>query len=231
VAEALRTELGAAGHPEAAARRAAQGATQAAQRAELSARAQTEAGRVPISALAAVRALAETVADDAVVVDESISSSAGVRDFFRCRDPKSFFSLRGGGIGWGLPAALGVKLALPSRPVLALVGDGSAMYTIQALWTAAHEGLAVVAVIFNNHSYRILKQRTLLLKGFSAEDDHYVAMDLDRPFIDFVGLARSLGVPGERVDKTSDVAPALGRGLASGGPYLLDLRIDPAFEQ
>ena len=99
VAEALRTELGAAGHPEAAARRAAQGATQAAQRAELSARAQTEAGRVPISALAAVQALAETVADDAVVVDESISSSAGVRDFFRCRDPKSFFSLRGGGIG------------------------------------------------------------------------------------------------------------------------------------
>jgi len=231
VAEALRTELGAAGHPEAATRRAAQGATQAAQRAELSARAQTEAGRVPISALAAVQALAETVADDAVVVDESISSSAGVRDFFRCRDPKSFFSLRGGGIGWGLPAALGVKLALPSRPVVALVGDGSAMYTIQALWTAAHEGLAVVAVIFNNHSYRILKQRTLLLKGFSAEDGHYVAMDLDRPFIDFVGLARSLGVPGERVDKTSDVAPALGRGLASGGPYLLDLRIDPAFER
>ncbi len=105
------------------------------------------------------------------------------------------------------------------------------MYTIQALWTAAHEGLALVAVILNNLSYRILKQRTLLLKGFSAEDERFVGMDLDRPPIDFVGLAHSLGVPGERVEKTADVAPALGRGLASGGPYLLDVRIDPAVKQ
>jgi len=152
-----------------------------------------------------------------------------VRTFFRCADPKSFFGLRGGGIGWGLPAALGVKLALPERPVLALVGDGSAMYTIQGLWTAAHEGIAAVYVILNNASYRILKQRTRALKGFSAADDRYVAMDLDRPPIDFVGLARALGVPGERVDKTGDVAAALGRALASGGPYLLDARLDPSF--
>jgi len=103
------------------------------------------------------------------------------------------------------------------------------MYTNQALWTAAHESLAVVYVIFNNASYRILKQRTRALKGFSAEDDRYVAMDLDRPLIDFVGMARALGVPGERVEKAADVGDALGRGLASGGPYLLDVRIDPAF--
>ena len=124
-----------------------------------------------------------------------------------------------------------MKLALQDRPVIALVGDGSAMYTIQALWTAAHEDLAVVYVILNNLSYRILKQRTLLLKGFSAEDDRYIAMDLDRPPIDFIGVARALGVPAERVDKASDVAPALGRGLASGGPYMLDVRIDPAFKR
>jgi benzoylformate decarboxylase len=170
------------------------------------------------------------VPDDATIIDESISSSTGVRTFFKCADSKSFFALRGGGIGWGLPATLGVKLALPNRPVVALVGDGSAMYTSQALWTAARESLAVVYVIFNNGSYRILKQRTLALKGFSAEDDHYVAMDLDKPAIDFVGLARSLGVPGERVDKTADVGGAVGRGLASGGPYLVDVRIDPAFK-
>ncbi len=122
-----------------------------------------------------------------------------------------------------------MKLALPKRPVVALIGDGSAMYTNQALWTAAHESLAVLYVIFNNASYRILKQRTRALKGFSAEDDRYVAMDLDRPLIDFVGMARALGVPGERVEKTADVGPALGRGLASGGPYLVDVRIDPSF--
>jgi benzoylformate decarboxylase len=74
----------------------------------------------------------------ATIVDETISSGAGVRQFFRCADAKSFFGLRGGGIGWGLPAALGVKLALGDRPVVALIGDGSAMYTSQALWTAAH---------------------------------------------------------------------------------------------
>ncbi|PYN26976.1 MAG: hypothetical protein DMD99_03700 [Candidatus Rokuibacteriota bacterium] len=78
-------------------------------------------------------------------------------------------------------------------------------------------------------SYRILKQRTKALKGFSAEDDRYVAIDLDKPLIDFVGLARALGVPGARVEKASDIGPAVSRGLASGGPYLVEVRIDPAF--
>ena len=99
----------------------------------------------------------------------------------------------------------------------------------QALWTAARESLAVVYVIFNNASYRILKQRTHALKGFSAEDEVYVGMDLDRPFIDHVGLAKSLGVPGEHVEKTAEVGKALDRGLRSGGPYLIDVRLDPSF--
>jgi benzoylformate decarboxylase len=110
------------------------------------------------------------------------------------------------------------------------VGDGSAMYTNQALWTAARESLAIVYVIFNNGSYRILKQRTHGLKGFSAEDDVYVGMDLDRPFIDYVGLAKALGVPGEHIEKTADVSKALERGLRSRGPYLIDVRIDATFK-
>jgi benzoylformate decarboxylase len=230
LSEALRRETGKQGHPHAAKRKEAVAAAFAAERAELARRAEAEAARAPMSPLTLVHEIAKRTPADAVVVDESISSSLGVRHFFTCADPKSFFALRGGGIGWGLPAALGVKLALPGRPVLALVGDGSAMYTNQALWTAAHEGLAVVYVILNNASYRILKQRTRALKGFSAEDDRYVAMDLDRPLIDFVGLAKSLGVPGERVEKAPDVAAVLGRALASGGPYLIDARIDPSFK-
>ena len=229
LAEAVRRATGKQGHPQAAKRREAVATAFAAERAELARRADAEAARVPIAPLTLVHEVAKHVPADAVIVDESISSSQGVRHFFRCADAKAFFGIRGGGIGWGLPAALGVKLALPHRPVVALVGDGSAMYTNQALWTAAHESLAVVYVIFNNASYRILKQRTRALKGFSAEDDRYVAMDLDRPLIDFVGMARALGVPGERVEKAADVGDALGRGLASGGPYLLDVRIDPAF--
>ncbi len=180
--------------------------------------------------LALVHAVSQAVPDDVVVIDEAISSAPGIRNFFRCTDPKSFFGLRGGGIGWGLPAALGVKLALPGRPVVALVGDGSAMYTAQALWTAAHDSIAVVYVIFNNASYRILKERTKALKGFSAEDDTYVAMDLDKPLIDYIGLARSLGVAGERVEKAADVGAAVGRALKSGGPALIDVRIDPSFK-
>jgi benzoylformate decarboxylase len=188
------------------------------------------AGTNPMAPITLVHAVAQATPAGATIVDETISSGMGVRHFFKCEDSKSFFGIRGGGIGWGLPAALGVKLALPNRPVIALVGDGSAMYTCQGLWTAAHESVPVVFVIFNNASYRILKQRTLALKGFSAEDDLYVGMDLDRPLIDHVGLAKSFGVPGERIEKVSEVGPAMGRALASGGPYLIDARIDPHFK-
>jgi benzoylformate decarboxylase len=228
--EAIRRLTGKSGHPHAARRREAAVAANAAERAELEKTARQAAALTPMSPLALVHAVAQATPAGATIIDETISSGAGVRHFFRCEDAKSFFGLRGGGIGWGLPAALGVKLALPQRPVIALVGDGSAMYTCQGLWTAAHDSIAVVYVIFNNASYRILKQRTLGLKGFSAEDDVYVGMDLDRPLIDHVGLAKSFGVPGERVEKAAEVGPALERGLAGGGPYLIDARIDPHFK-
>src|SRR5262249_28297586 len=210
--EGVRRHAGAKGHRAAAKRTETARTAHEWARAELAGRAGSLDSAVPIAPISLVRALATATPPDAVVVDEAISSSHGIRQFFRCADARSFFSLRGGGIGWGLPATLGVKLALPNRPVVSLIGDGSAMYTNQALWTAARESLAVVYVIFNNASYRILKQRTHALKGFSAEDDVYVGMDLDRTLIDFVGLAKSLGVPGERVEKTADVGPAVPRG-------------------
>ena len=197
LAETLRARFKGGRHPEA--QRSLEECRQkhAQEIADLKARAQAESDRVPIAPLALVHALSEALPPEAVVVDESISSGGGLRTFLRCQDAKSFFGLRGGGIGWGLPAALGVKLALPNRPVVTLIGDGSAMYTNQALWTAARERLAVVFVIFNNRSYRILKQRVHALKGFAAQDDVYIGMDLENPLIDFVGLAKSLGVGGE----------------------------------
>jgi benzoylformate decarboxylase len=228
--EAVRRHSGKTGYRDAARRRETLAAAHARDREDLAKRAADEARKSPMGPLALVHAVSQAVPDDVVVIDEAISSAPGIRSFFRCVDSKSFFGLRGGGIGWGLPAALGVKLALPDRPVVALVGDGSAMYTAQGLWTAAHDSIAVVYVIFNNASYRILKERTKALKGFSAEDDKYVAMDLDKPLIDYIGLARSLGVEGERVEKTADVAAAVGRALKSGGPALIDVRIDPSFK-
>ena len=230
LAEALRRRLSPATNKDARARTAALGAAMDKRRRAMRETAAAEAGRTPISPLSLVAAVVDAMPEDAIVVDESISSGHGVRELLRSGDPKSFYGIRGGGIGWGLPAALGVKLAQPSRPVVALIGDGSAMYTNQAFWTAAHDSIPVVYVIFNNASYRILKQRTLALKGFSAEDDRYVAMDLVNPTIDYVGLAKSLGVPGELVEKTADVGPAMQRGFASGGPYLIDARIDGSFK-
>ena len=230
LAEALRRRLSPAARKEALTRIEEQRRAQRAEIEKFRARAQAEAGRTPITPLALMAAVADAVPENAIVVDEAISSSIGLRSLLRCSDAKSFFGLRGGGIGWGLPAALGIRLAQPARPVVALIGDGSALYTIQSLWTAAHDGIAVVFVICNNASYRILKQRTLALKGFAAQDDRYIAMDLVNPAIDFVGLARSLGVPGEAVEKTPDIGAALARGLALGGPYLIDVRIDGSFK-
>lgn len=229
LSEAFRRHTTAAGHPEAARRCDAARAAHERERAALVAQAEAEASRAPMPALALVREVARAVPDHATVIEEAISSGAGIRHFFRCADARSFYGLRGGGIGWGLPAALGAKLALPERPVVALIGDGSAMYTNQALWTAAREGLGVVYVIIDNGSYRILKQRTHALKGFSAADDVYVGMDLDRPRIDHVGMARALGVPGEHVREAREVAAAVTRGLASGGPYLIDAVVDAGF--
>jgi benzoylformate decarboxylase len=228
ISEAFRRHTSAQGHTEANRRR---DETRAAHRQtvlQMGQQAAQEAVRVPLSPLSLVHAISQCIPPGAVVVEETLSSVAGIRHFFSCADSRALFGMKGGGIGWGLPAALGVRLALPRRPVIALVGDGSAMYTIQALWTAARESLAVVFVIFNNASYRILKQRVVALQGFSARDRTFVGMDLDRPPIDIVGLARGFGVPGERIVRAVDVPAALERGFASSGPYLIDALIDPA---
>ena len=206
------------------------GVAKARQVEELRARARAESARVPMTPLAAVSAVADALPPEVVVVDESISSGGGLRSLLRSDDPRSFFGLRGGGIGWGLPAAIGVKLALPERPVVALIGDGSAMYTCQALWTAARYRVGVTFVILNNSSYRILKQRIHAMKGFAAQADRYVAMDLEDPRVDFVRLSESLGVRAERIEKAADLGPALGRALATPGPTLLDVELDRSFK-
>ena len=131
--------------------------------------------------LALIHAIGEILPKDTVVVDETVSSGGGLRQLVRSDDAQSFFGLRGGGIGWGLPASVGVKIALPDRPVICLSGDGSAMYTIQSLWTAARYKIGVVFVIFNNTSYRILKQRLFAQRGYAAQLDTYVGMELNNP--------------------------------------------------
>jgi len=193
-------------------------------------KAKEERERMPITPLVLMEAVCDILPANAVVVDETISSGRALRALYKSEDPHSYYGMRGGGIGWGIPAALGVKLALGDRPVVALIGDGSAMYSFQGLWTAAHYGLPVVFVICNNNSYRILKERTYALGGFSAQTGSYIGMDLERPGIDFVGLARALGVPGERCEKIQEVKAALARALSQQGPVLIDVHLDHSFK-
>ncbi|HEY2135366.1 MAG TPA: thiamine pyrophosphate-dependent enzyme, partial [Xanthobacteraceae bacterium] len=174
------------------------------EREALRAKGRALAGQTPVQPLALLAAIGDMLPADAVVIEETLSSAPGIRSLIRSDDAQSYFGLRGGGIGWGLPAAIGAKLALPHRPVVALIGDGSAMYTIQALWTAAHYHIPVIFVILNNTSYRILKQRLHALRGHAEQVDTYVGMELVDPPIDFVGLARSLGVAAEHVKTVHD---------------------------
>jgi benzoylformate decarboxylase len=202
----------------------------AGEREALKAKARALAGATPVQPLALLHGIAETLPEDAIVVEEAISSAPGIRQLIRSNDPQSYFGLRGGGIGWGLPATMGVKVALPERPVVGLIGDGSAMYTCQGLWTAAHYQIDAVFVILNNTSYRILKQRLHAMRGLAEQADSYVGMELIDPKIDFVGLARSLGIKAERARTVHDATDLLKTALNDGDATLIDVELDRAFK-
>jgi benzoylformate decarboxylase len=196
------------------------------ERRSLQSRTAEDDAKEPMSALVLMREIAQALPADAVVVNESVTAGGTLRAWLKLKDEKSFFQAKGGGLGFGLPAAVGVKLALPDRPVVGLIGEGSAMYAIQGLWTAAHNELQVVFVICNNAQYRILKAGLLAFRSEPAKQGKFVGMDLIHPEIDFVQLAESLGVSAERVTKSKEVGPALQQALSRPGPSLIDIPID-----
>jgi benzoylformate decarboxylase len=174
------------------------------------------------------RAMAEigaVLARDVIVVDESLTGYAALGRYLRLQR-QGWYRLRGGGIGAGMPLPIGIQLARPEQRVVAFVGDGSAMYTISAMWTAAHHRLPVVWVVLNNASYRVLKEN-LRRDGVDAETARQLlGADLVDPRLDFVSLAAGLGVAGSRVDDAASVGPALLAALDRNEPYLLELAID-----
>lgn len=161
---------------------------------------------------------------DAILVEEAITTGLAVRRAFAASRPGSYHHSVGGALGWGIGAALGVKLAEPQAPVLAAVGDGTAMYAIQGLWTAAHEQLPITVVVFNNAEYRACKQGVEKVVA-GAPTDGYPGMDLTPPAIDFLGLARALGVEARRVEGTEAISAETAAALASGTPTLLEVPI------
>ena len=179
-------------------------------------------GASPITGDWLTLCLAEALPADAVLVNESLTSGTQVPNLIAYTDRYSFHGLASGGIGWAVPAAVGVALAQAPRPVCCFVGDGSAMYGIQALWTAAHLKLPITYVIANNGGYKILKERLLAFHG----NNRFIGMDISDPPLDFVGLARSMGLAAQRVDAPGDVKPALEAAFKSRKPGLIEVMVD-----
>ena len=180
------------------------------------------------SAAAVVGAL---LPEGAIVVDESVTSGLGLPAVTAGAPRHDWLTLTGGSIGYGLPAATGAAVACPDRPVWCLEADGSAMYTISALWTHAREGLDITTIVYHNSAYAILRME-LLQTGAAAQlaGDGARAralLDLGRPDLDFVALAAGMGVPGERVTTADGLAAALRRAAAEPGPHLVEAMVPP----
>jgi benzoylformate decarboxylase len=191
-------------------------------RARLVAEIETRAAAKPIDPDLVALRVASSVARDGILVDEALTTGRHIPALYHYRDRYGYHGLASGGIGWGLPGAVGVSLANPGRRVTAFSGDGSAMYSIQALWTAAHHKLPITFVIANNGGYRIIKQR---LKSFHS-NDHFIGMDFTQPDVDFTSLAMSLGVPAETVTEPDRLAAALADAPKTPGPKLLNVICD-----
>jgi benzoylformate decarboxylase len=174
----------------------------------------------PISPSTAVRALAEAFPQDGIVVLESPSATLALRNQLRLSAPGSYYFSSGGGLGFGLPAAIGVQMAQPSRPVVCVIGEGSAQYAIQALWTAAAYDVPVTFLVLRNDEYAILK-------WFGMLEDIVGAPGLDLPALDCAAVAGGYGVKSRVVDGTDELGAALTRAFASESPELVEVRVAP----
>jgi acetolactate synthase I/II/III large subunit len=177
-----------------------------------------------ITLVGIAQTIAAVLSENTIVVDESITSGRGLMAATRGARPHDYLVNTGGSIGLGTPLAVGAAIAAPDRPVLCLEGDGSFMYTLQALWTAARESLPITTVVFSNRIYGILKIELAALDtnpGPRAE----TALDIAPPAIDFVALSKSLGVPAVRVTSLEEFAAALRRSFASREPNLIEVPV------
>jgi acetolactate synthase-1/2/3 large subunit len=169
--------------------------------------------------------IAMAIPENAIVVDESITTGRGFFPPTAAAEPHDWLQNMGGSIGFSPPVATGAAVACPDRKVICMVGDGSAMYTIQALWTQAREGLNVVTIVFANRIYQILRGE---FDGVGAGEPGQRAMDMlkiDRPAIDFVALAKGMGVPGRAVTTADEFNKALEEAVAEPGPRLIEVQM------
>ncbi|MSO74252.1 MAG: thiamine pyrophosphate-binding protein [Alphaproteobacteria bacterium] len=208
--------------PGAGALTALAGANWSAQRAARRKSLEAKAGRTPLDPEWLMMRLVDLLPKDAIVVDEGITTTLNLPAHLPYRDRYSYFGNASGGIGWGIAAAVGVQIAQPQRRVVAVIGDGSAMYSIQALWSAANQNLPIIFVLANNGGYKILKQRLKLFHG----NDRFIGMDFREPAIDATALARGFGVTAHRVETGEAFEGCFTEALAGSAPVLLEVMVD-----
>ena len=180
-----------------------------------------------LTAEKACRAIGAILPEGAIISDEAITSAAALPASTAGAPRHDWLTLTGGAIGQGLPVAVGAAIACPDRPVIALQADGSAQYTIQALWTMAREQLNVTVVIFNNRGYAILDAELGRLDGLSAGDRARALLSLRDPDLDFVRLGTGFGVASERVETAEELTSVLELGIAEPGPHLIEAVLPP----
>jgi benzoylformate decarboxylase len=182
---------------------------------------------VPLHLSQFVRELAKQLPPDAIIFDEATTHSEELRRYIPPTTIGRYFQSRGGSLGLGIPGALGIKLARPNQTVVAFTGDGAAMYTIQALWTAVHHNINAKFVICNNRSYRILKLNLLQYWSEQGIKPHQFpdSFELHHPELRFDRIAESMGVKAVRVEQPKQIKRAIAQALAHEGPFLIDVAI------
>ena len=229
LAQALDSDLTGA-HREAAKGRAANLAeAKAAQRAATEARLADRWDLSPMSAERMMFEVAKALPPDTLIADDSVTTRDAIHANVNFDTPGTVFGERGGALGWGMGGTLGLRLANPDRPVVGIVGDGSSMMTVQALWTAAAYDIPVVYIICNNRAYRVLKLNMNVYKrdilGEADPQSQYLAMDFPLPF-NIAGVAEAMGIHGQTITDPSEIGPAITAAIDSGRPAVLDISID-----
>ncbi len=169
--------------------------------------------------------IAALLPENAIVADESVSVGRGFFTPTRSAAPHDWLQNMGGSIGIGMPLATGAAIACPDRKVVCLQADGSAMYTVQALWTQARENLDVTTVLLNNRAYAILKGELANVGAKNVGRKALDMLDLSHPDLDFVALARGMGVPGARVETMEEFNRRFVEGVRTPGPYLVEVML------
>tara|TARA_B100000902_G_C27191081_1_gene853976 strand:+ start:117 stop:923 length:807 start_codon:yes stop_codon:yes gene_type:complete len=166
--------------------------------------------------------ISESIPDNSVIVEEGLSSTTSLLNFLAIADKHRYFGLASGGIGFAAAGAIGIALAVSPRPVVAIIGDGSLMYAAQALWTTANLNLPITYLVLNNQGYQILKQRLKSFRGI----ENYVGMNITEPDIDFVSLAKSMGISALKTENMSQIAELLKQTEGRENPLLIEIPIE-----